>query len=413
MIDKPANLELTPELLQQNPLLAAAITGMSMFMIAVLIGSLASWTYLILKARRREPWLKAEPLGPRAWGLADLVVLAVLVVLCQTLLASAYVRLSGVELDQMQGAALPADVSMVASIGNLVAVGLALVWLALRYQVSPAHVGFHLRGWMRQFQIAVIGTLAALPVVYLLMAAVSIGLDAEYQHPLLDEIRSQATLGSYLLGAVTAVLVAPLAEEFLFRGMIQGWLQSWQFSSPRQIVLGESPSQRAQTALADVVPATIVESDNSVDSHVGIAVAQPPVVGAPTPLPHSLTVDQSHAMNQSPFGTSTSAELALSHSPLTGDSRVPAEAIAARLPPIWPSVATGILFGLAHWGYGLSFVPLIVLGIVLGLIYRATNSIWPCFLLHMALNGTSMLGLGLGILIERAEPVVAWLAQLL
>ena len=64
---------------------------------------------------------------------------------------------------------------------------------------------------------------------------------------------------------------------------------------------------------------------------------------------------------------------------------------------------TGILFGLAHWGYGLSFIPLIVLGIVLGMLYRATHSIWPCFLVHFALNSTSMLGLGLSILLERAK----------
>ena len=76
--------------------------------------------------------------------------------------------------------------------------------------------------------------------------------------------------------------------------------------------------------------------------------------------------------------------------------------VADLVPPVWPSVVTGILFGLAHWGYGLSFIPLIVLGIVLGLVYRATHSIWPCILIHAMLNGTSMLALGATILIQRA-----------
>ncbi len=71
-----------------------------------------------------------------------------------------------------------------------------------------------------------------------------------------------------------------------------------------------------------------------------------------------------------------------------------------RLPPLWPALVTGVLFGLAHLGYGLSFIPLIVLGIILGLLYRATHSIWPSLMVHFILNSSSMIALGIGILIE-------------
>ena len=72
------------------------------------------------------------------------------------------------------------------------------------------------------------------------------------------------------------------------------------------------------------------------------------------------------------------------------------------VPPLWPSLVTGTLFGLAHFGYGLSFIPLIVLGILLGLLYRATHSIWPSLVVHVMLNGSSMTALGVAILIEQA-----------
>jgi hypothetical protein len=72
------------------------------------------------------------------------------------------------------------------------------------------------------------------------------------------------------------------------------------------------------------------------------------------------------------------------------------------IPPIWPSVITGILFGLMHIGYGMSFIPLSALGVFLGLIYRQTHSVWPCIIIHMMLNGFSMLMLAQLILLKNA-----------
>ncbi len=381
MIEK-SSVEVTPELLEQNPLLAMALTGMSMLVIAALVGSLTSWFYLVMKARRGEAWLPVEPRGPRAWGLADLVVVVVLVVMFQSLFATAYIRLAGIDLGNLVDKPLPAAVSAAASFGNVAAVGLTLAWLAFRFQVLPSHAGFRTSGWLKQLQVAGVATLATLPIVYLMMAGVSIGLDTEYEHPLLDEIRATATLGSYLLGVVTAVLLAPLAEEFLFRVMLQGWLQSWPLSSPQEILLGASPFQRRQTQMAGLIPPSIVGEVNSdMPADTVENPYQPPVV---TGLVDDRNVEDT-------VRRVTESEL--------DDNYFVA------VPPVWPAVVTGILFGLAHWGYGLSFIPLIVLGVVLGLIYRSTNSIWPCFVVHFALNATSMLGLGLSILMERAELV--------
>ncbi len=372
--------DVTPELLEQNPVLAMALTGMSLLIITILVGSLLSWIFLAVRARRGLPWLSAKPQPPSVWGLADLVVVVVLVVACQTLFASAYVRLSGVEISRLEGKPLPAAVSTAASFGNLAALGLTLAWLALRFQISPNRVGFRSEHWWRQLQIGVIATLAVLPIVYLMMAAVSIGLDTAYKHPLLDEIRASATLGSYLLGVLTAVLLAPLAEEFLFRVILQGWLQAIPFSSPQQIIIGANYNQRRDELQSQVILADIIASPPSNQDFYEQATSLPI---SPTEAEKSLEIEPPQLVSPG-----KPDETALKH-----------------IPPVWPAIVTGILFGLAHWGYGLSFIPLIALGIVLGLIYRSTNSIWPCLLMHMALNGTSMLGLGLSILLERAKVV--------
>ena len=376
-------IELTPEILEQNPVLALALSAMSLLVIAILTGSLTSWIYLIVRFRRGQPLLEVEPCAPRVWGLADLAMVAVLVVACQILFASVYVRLTHGEMEGGGDVQVSAAVAAFASLGNLVAIALALMWLALRFGVTPQHVGFRFSGWWRQLQIGIIATLAVLPVVYLLMAAVSIGLHSEYNHPLLDEVRRNATLSSYLMGVVTAVLLAPLAEEFLFRVMIQGWLQSWSVSTPKQIILGARLDEREMEGDQALEAGLPDRPDTNWD-----VVAQ--IVDTSNPY-QPIVADSSHK-NGPHDGTD------LSSSPTVVD-----EAQWVYTPPLWPSIVTGILFGLAHWGYGLSFIPLIVLGIVLGLLYRATHSIWPCFLVHFALNSTSMLGLGLSILLERAK----------
>jgi membrane protease YdiL (CAAX protease family) len=425
-------IELTPELLEQNPILAVALSAMSLMVIALLVGSLASWIYLILRVRRGQPLLVVEPCVPRVWGLADLMIVAVLIVVCQIAFASLYVRWAGAAAEGTGGEQVSSAVAAAASLGNVLAIGLSLVWLALRFQVAPAHVGFRVSGWWRQLQIGVVATLAVLPIVYLLMAAVSIGLQSEYKHPLLDEVRRNATLGSYLLGVVTAVLLAPLAEEFLFRVMLQGWLQSWAVSTPRQIVMGARLEERAALAnpvlespvLVSPVPESPVPESPVPESPVPESpVPESPVPESPmpeSPVPESRrsagqTADQSATWDveaelveeTNPYRAPASSSGLHDAARVGGATSSPPNALHdaywVYTPPLWPAIVTGILFGLAHWGYGLSFIPLIVLGIVLGLLYRATHSIWPCFLVHFALNGSSMLGLGLSILLERAK----------
>lgn len=64
-----------------------------------------------------------------------------------------------------------------------------------------------------------------------------------------------------------------------------------------------------------------------------------------------------------------------------------------RLPS--PGGATAILlsslaFGLAHWGQGLAWIPLVLFGIVLGELARRRGSLVPSILLHALFNGSSV-----------------------
>lgn len=53
-------------------------------------------------------------------------------------------------------------------------------------------------------------------------------------------------------------------------------------------------------------------------------------------------------------------------------------------------LVSALLFGLAHWGQGLAWIPLVILGAVLGALARTRGSLVPAILLHALFNATSV-----------------------
>jgi membrane protease YdiL (CAAX protease family) len=67
--------------------------------------------------------------------------------------------------------------------------------------------------------------------------------------------------------------------------------------------------------------------------------------------------------------------------------------IDARVPSTGGSVAilaSALLFGLSHWGQGLAWIPLVLLGIALGELARRRGSLLPAILLHALFNAVSV-----------------------
>lgn len=363
--------EITPEMLAQHPELALAIVCVYGLLLFYLVGSIASWIYFGTRVKAGKPMLDTQPWSPRAWGLADVLVALVAVVLGQIVFARVGLRALGIDVEQIRSgeASMPISLATWLGVGNVVAMLATVVWIVLRHRVTFAHVGFSGIKFLRQLGIGFLVGLASLPVVYVMMMLVSLGFKTQYTHPLIDEISKNGTLATYGLGFLTAAIIAPLTEEFLFRVVLQGWLQSIPFKSAYANVLGGL--ERAVWHGA----ATSSSGGEVVDAAL---VTTPSEIAA---------------------GSVTSFD---PYKPTSTEPSSAANTDAVDVPPIWPSVVAGTLFGLAHWGYGLSFIPLIVFGTILGLVYRATHSIWPCVLIHFMLNATSISMLGVAILIQRA-----------
>lgn len=117
---------------------------------------------------------------------------------------------------------------IVGAVFSLLLIAIVLTFLILRTQ-NPLDL-FGLRGVepARNVKAACLGLVAALPVVYFIhsLCLLLMGEDAEPQ-PLLQFLAQNATLQDRFLLIGTALIVAPVAEELIFRGYIFGVLRRY------------------------------------------------------------------------------------------------------------------------------------------------------------------------------------------
>jgi membrane protease YdiL (CAAX protease family) len=153
-----------------------------------------------------------------------------------------------------------------------------------------------------------------------------------YRHDLLDLLRQGLT--PYFIFSVffSAVVVAPLWEEFFFRKLLQGWLES------------TDPRMRLQTRWR--------------------------MPSAESPTLSALEVPQDFSQ------------------PLVEASTT--ESIREMVPPTWPLFVSASIFALAHNGQGPAPIPLFFLALGLGFLYRQTHSVIPCMVVHASLNCLSL-----------------------
>ncbi len=56
----------------------------------------------------------------------------------------------------------------------------------------------------------------------------------------------------------------------------------------------------------------------------------------------------------------------------------------------WPVIATSLLFAAMHYNQGAAQIPLFLMSLGLGYLYRQTGKFAPPVLVHMILNGTTL-----------------------
>jgi membrane protease YdiL (CAAX protease family) len=105
----------------------------------------------------------------------------------------------------------------------LVGTGIGIAWVWSRHRDRLALGGDWCR-WRTDLRLGAIGFLMLAPPVLLIQLALTQFFPS--QHPLIELVLAKPEARFLAACGFTAVVVAPLAEEFQFRVLIQGWLQT-------------------------------------------------------------------------------------------------------------------------------------------------------------------------------------------
>lgn len=304
-----------------------------------LFTSLGLWIWAIRRVATGRELLNQEERTPFPGGLSEVLICVGVYMLVGAVLAPRLLPdlppaalLPDGSVDTAAQAARMIPMIVLNSAATLSAVAAVLAWMGW-HGVSPRKMGLIPKPV--DLLIGGVATIMLLPPVLILQGILSSLID--YHHPLLDVLQRPQPVSVLLAMAISSTLVAPLAEEFFFRGLLQGWLGSLAGT-------GSSPAEEPQG------PLEIAESPEG------------PVAAEVT--------ESGHLAPEQPYQSSY-----VEHLP------------QQRSRAWWPVVVSSLLFAVVHLGQGPAPITLFFLALGLGYLYRQTGRIWAPIIVHMGLNG--------------------------
>ena len=266
------------------------------------------WCFLISRAqRRRTPVFPHTAKWESQFDLLDVIIIIFASILLPSLfLLPKMILVSGSNPDLQITSGSMLLVSAISSVGVLIGTILAACSMLLRHG-SLSSVRLTPMPLMTLIGISLVAIVLFIPLTYIANGIVS--LLVPYSHPLLESLSSQRSTYSLWLAVFSAVIVAPISEEFMFRGVLFGFFQ---------------------------------RIERYFTTRIG------------TPL-----------VSNGIFSRST------------------------RNLPYFAILASGLIFGLLHWGHGAAWIPLSLLGMALAYLTHRTGNLLPAIAVHMTLNGFS------------------------
>jgi membrane protease YdiL (CAAX protease family) len=209
----------------------------AVLVIAVMVAlCAAAWTAVVNRRRAGLPVVSLTPRRPAPWRIVDLLIIAIFYVLATfalqavlSLIASAanWTNSGGVRPARADQAASPTElaIALAASIAaNLATAGFAILWIFSHTDATLEDFGWRRDKVREDLRLGLIAFAAIATPIYGLQALLS--QFVKEQHPIIEVLLRQPIPLLYVLAGLSAVAVAPLAEEFFFRVLLQGWLES-------------------------------------------------------------------------------------------------------------------------------------------------------------------------------------------
>ena len=317
----------------------------------ILSASAWAWWRALTRLAAGTRLLAFEPRTEPPWALLDLLLAFFLMFGCQLFAAGVLAARFRIRVaDGMAGLSVNAQaaVLLAVALATLAAFLLSVAAVRLRTGASGMDLGIDRTCLMSDLQLGGVAFLMLAPIVYGIQMVLV--LRFESKHPLIVLLQEDPDPKFFVLSGVAALLVAPLAEEYFFRVLLQGWLErvAARDSSTTQLLLGGRP-------------------------------------GNPEEDPAPLSADGLPPLPTEPYASPTA------------QGSYPHSRDGQRSAASWPILGSAFVFALLHYSHGPDPIPLFVLAVGLGYLYRQTHRVLPCIVVHFLLNSCSLGALCLSV----------------
>jgi len=199
------------------------MSGLLQFTVAVLFAAIFwSWRLAIIRWRAGGALVPFEPRRPVPWTGADLLCIA-LGYLVLNVIASSIA--SFVHETDGLGDLPQVTILLMGALASTAAVLAAALWIRLRHQATWTDLGLDLSRLRSDLLLGLAAFAVVSAPIYAIQACLTQLIPSE--HPIIEALQgADAGWTLWLSSLVLAVVVAPLTEEFLFRVVLQGWLES-------------------------------------------------------------------------------------------------------------------------------------------------------------------------------------------
>jgi membrane protease YdiL (CAAX protease family) len=191
--------------------------------VSILAAMGLAWTWAIGRLFNRQPLLPEAKPRIVPWGTGTVLLVFLEWAVANVVISLVYFVLKGARLAKQE---LPfTEQMLLVSLFNLVLLIVVpvLLRLTLRSWSALRNLGIEREGLGRHLREGAVAFLLMTPIVYALQMAAAL-IWTPREHLLVQMVLARPSASVALLAFVSAVILAPAAEELIFRGIIQSWL---------------------------------------------------------------------------------------------------------------------------------------------------------------------------------------------
>ena len=208
-----------------SPFAVIGLLLIALVICTALAGMVTAWTWAIGRLWTGQPLLPATKPRPVPWGIGSVLAVIVVWVVVNIAVSVAYLGMTG-SLRAGRKPTLTEQMTVVSLMNGTLLVVIPMT-LRLTARAPLSALGLEPRGLARQALVGTVGFLLAAPLVYM-VNFLCVVVWKQHKHPLEQMVMAEPNAGIACLAFLSAVVLAPAAEELLFRGIIQSWLaQLW------------------------------------------------------------------------------------------------------------------------------------------------------------------------------------------